>query len=227
MARMNLATMIDGAGRHAEAEAEIRTILPISERVVGPNHSLTISIAHDLGDILDHEDKITDALAAYRDAYARAAKADPNSIDAINARSAIAGLLVRLKRDREALPELEAVLALQSKQTGADGYDASYTRGDLGRAYLDTGDPARAIPELARAIKDLDGMPDVDPEARGMFRTEEAKALWATGARDRARALAAEAHAILDGTGPDGKDQRDDLAKWEASVGIARVPATH
>jgi tetratricopeptide (TPR) repeat protein len=225
--RMNLATMIDGAGRHADAEAELRAILPIAERTLGPSHSLTVSIAHDLGDILDHEDEVAASLDAYRDAYARAAKVDPTSIDAINARSAIAGALVRLKRDREAVPELEAVLALQSKQTGPDGYDALFTRADLGRAYYDTGDAARAIPELERAIKDLDAMPDVDAPARGMFRTDLAKALWVTGARDRARALAGEAHAILDAAGDEGKDQRDDLAAWETSVGLARRASPH
>ncbi|MCE9576502.1 MAG: serine/threonine-protein kinase [Deltaproteobacteria bacterium] len=214
--RRNLANMEEAVGQVAEARAEILATLRDAEVNLGPSEPVVVAMIQDLGRYAAHDKDFDEAIARYREAATRAARRDPSSTDVAEARSALGGLFEQLGRSKEALPELEAALAVQVARLGPDGYDAAYSRAELGRALLDTGDATRAVAELTRSLR---GLADAPPGDRGMYRTALSQALWQLGRKAEARAVAAEAHAILADTGDDAADARAELAGWEKTIG--------
>jgi hypothetical protein len=109
-------------------------------------------------------------------------------------RSSLGAALVEQSRQAEAIPLLEAALAVQAANSGEDAEVVASTRAALARAQLETGQPARAIevgmPALAFFATSR------DPSARGEVRFVLARALVAVG-RDgvRAKDLATQARA--------------------------------
>ncbi len=66
-ARHNIAHALLAQGKTAEAEAALRDLLPLAERVQGPEHPDTLATRHELARALLNQGKAAEAEAAFRD----------------------------------------------------------------------------------------------------------------------------------------------------------------
>jgi tetratricopeptide (TPR) repeat protein len=216
--RKTMAQLEDEVGHYAEAEADYRAVIADAEAHLGQNHSLVVALILNHGNVLGRLNRFDDAIAAYRDGVARAQAAGLRG-DVAEGHSSIGGIYVQLEQPKKAIPELEAALEVETELTGADGWDAAYTRADLGRSYYDAGDAARSVTELRRALIVLDAQAGVVD--RGMYHTALAMSLWKVGDKDAARAEARASHALLDHSGVKGDDALHYLVEWERHPDVA------
>ncbi|HEX4416852.1 MAG TPA: serine/threonine-protein kinase [Kofleriaceae bacterium] len=215
-AHTSLAILDSELGHRTAAREALAALLPIAEAKLGHDHADVAALVFRIAEAREHEDDAgheDDALAGYRDALARYT-ASGVPLWVAKCHGHIGATLFAEARFAEARPELEAALAALIQLRGEASPEAAIVRGNLGRVWLGLGDPRRAIAELARALASLDpgGLNHVD---RGLYRTYLANAYDRTGDRAAARDQARQAHALLDASGPDGKDARDELATWE------------
>src|SRR6202041_1989659 len=99
---------------------------------------------------------------------------------------AIRGKLARLeKRYDDARSDLERAIDLTTSAVGKDNPDLSDALINLGRVYIEIGQPAKAVPLLERMLVLCR---DLDPSELAEPRLALAQALWQTGG-DRARAI--------------------------------------
>ena len=63
---MGLGYTLNDLGEYADAESELRAVLKIQEKVLGPEHLDTLWTRNDLADALEGQGKYADAEAEYR-----------------------------------------------------------------------------------------------------------------------------------------------------------------
>ena len=169
-------------------------LLPLDSPDIG--HAL-INIAEDqhrLGDDAGALETVRRAEETYAKAYG------PTSTFVAQSLSNQGEYLVAASRPAEALPLFRQALPQWEAQVGPDSPFLGYPLTGIGRTLVALGRPREAQPILERALRVREsGEPD--PEKRAETRFALAKALWATGDRERSIALAEEAAKEYAGAG--------------------------
>jgi len=220
-ADQNYAAVLSTLGRDDDAIAILRAALPRAEAKVGPHANMPLGMRHNLGMALENEGKLDLALAMYRSEIALAPTGD-NPRRVMQARYAVASVLIATDHAAEAIPELRVVLAFYEHDGGAQSYDAAFARGDLGRALLKTGDVGGAIDALVATMPEIDR--DGGDDARGKYHYALAQARWAHGERELARAEAEVARAAFATSGPRSAADLATVVDWLAAHALAAHP---
>jgi len=176
---------LDDAGREAEERA-----VQLFEEALGSNHPNVAMSLSNLGEAYLELGRWADASAAFERALVIDRKAfGLESEDACADLSWLARVRVEEARFAEAAALAEQVLAIRGKlghrEESVDAFD------ELGMAQLGLGRVRDAVANLQRAVS----LPEHSPRRRARMRFHLARALWALGKHDEARALATEARA--------------------------------
>jgi eukaryotic-like serine/threonine-protein kinase len=118
-----------------------------------------------------------------------------------------------LKRAGDALPLFRDALARWEPHVGPENRVLAYPLTGMGHALIDLDQPEAAVAPLERALRLRAPAQETPPALRGQTCFALARALWATGQRARAIALAKEAHALLVKV-PDERQTTLEVADW-------------
>lgn len=140
-ARHAWASALDDQGKPTEAEAELRAVHAVRERVLGPEHQHTLSSRNNLALALDSQDKHAEAEAENRAVLAiRERILGPEHPDTLTSRNNLAAALWSQGKHAESEAEHRAVLAILERVLGPEHpytltscFNLSITLGHLGR----------------------------------------------------------------------------------------------
>jgi tetratricopeptide (TPR) repeat protein len=200
-----------GLGERDQAMSWARRAVAISERTVGADHPDT-ALALIL--VADTAPDSPEALPAAERAVAISVRSlAPDAQNLALAYLTRARALVALGRHREALADDERALLIREKNP--DPEPAAKALLVVGEDHLALGEPAAAVPLHERAIAGWTEGKEW-PSGPADARFALARALWASGARPRAQALAREAEERAIALGHDGEEARAAIATWRA-----------
>lgn len=208
------------SGRFKDAEPALRQALAVFEQALGKDAPQTASAVGMLASVLTELGRSAEALPLQLRSVATLERTGATD----NARFAtalgnLATALADERRPREALPHATRSLALKEKLLGPDHPSLSYPLITLGGIYLDTGEPRRAVEVLRRALR-LQEQHASPPLTVGETRFRLAQALWVTGKKKEARALADR---VLEEAGsPEAGELLADTREWLKRVGADR-----
>jgi len=186
----NLGTSLVHQGLDDEGrEAEERSV-QLFEAALGKDHPNVAMALSNLGEADLELGRAAEAAAAFERALGIDRKTfGLESEDACADLSWLARARVQQGRFAEAAALAEQVLAIRAKlghrEESVDAFD------ELGMAQLGLGRVRDAVANLQRAVS----LPESSPRRRARMRFHLARALWATGRHDEARALASKARA--------------------------------
>ncbi len=139
------ANALDDQGKHAEAEAEHRTVLAIRERVLGPEHPDTLASRNNLAAALDSQGKYAEAEAENRARIAIEERVlGLEHPDTLTSRMNLANTLYSQGKPAEAEAEHRAVLATQERVLGPEHPGPLGSRMNLANALDSQGKYAEA-----------------------------------------------------------------------------------
>lgn len=146
--RNNLANALDDQGKHAEAEAEYRTVLAIYERVQRAEHPDTLGTRSNLANQLGAQGKHAEAEAEHRAVFAiRERVLGAEHPDTLVSRNNLASELRAQGKYAAAEAEHRAVLAIRERVLGAENPDTLRSRNNLANALRAQGKHAEAEAE--------------------------------------------------------------------------------
>jgi tetratricopeptide (TPR) repeat protein len=222
--RDNLALVLHDLGRLDEAEAEIRAVLEIQQRVLGSDHIDTLTSRSNLALVLRDQARLDEAAAEIRAVLAgRQRVLGPDHPDTLVSRNNLARVLRDLGRLQQAETEIRAVLAARQRMLGSDHPDTLASRGNLARVLRGLGrlDEAeaehRAVLEITMRVLGPDHPDTLGSRAnlagvlRDLGRLEEAEA--------EIRAVLAARQLVLGPDHPDTLASRNNLARVLRDLG--------
>ena len=146
--RLNLADALHDQGRYAEAESELRDIIAIQERVLGPEHPDTLSSRNNLANALSSQGKYAEAEAEHRAVLAiRERVLGPEHPDTLSSRNNLANALYAQGKYAEAEEVHRAVLAIRERVLGPEHTGTLKSRNNLANALSSQGKYAEAEAE--------------------------------------------------------------------------------
>jgi tetratricopeptide (TPR) repeat protein len=199
--------------RYAEALADVATALAIMRRTYGEAHS---DVAWEMGvraDILADQGELQQARETYQQALAIWNRIKgPQHLDTVEAMVSLAQLDARMGRCEEVRRLVVPAQATVEAVHGKSHSMVAKALAMVARCDLDEQGTTELAP-LEQALRSVD-KPEVPPGDRGEVRFELARALWATGARARARALARQGESELVQSGPFGARDLERARAW-------------
>jgi tetratricopeptide (TPR) repeat protein len=198
-ARVNgsLAVALAELGRFDEAEAADRQALAIAERTLGGHHPLIGTYLNDLALDLIWSGRPAEAVPIDERAVdllgAELGPESPRLADALNN---LAYAQLKTRDFATSLATNEKSLAIFDRHFGPDHVEQFYPLVGMGEAYLELGEPARALPLLERATR-LAESHALDAEAMGDCHSLTGRAVF-DAAHDTARAVALVTRAVGD-----------------------------
>ncbi|HVS02444.1 MAG TPA: tetratricopeptide repeat protein, partial [Thermoanaerobaculia bacterium] len=213
----NLGAALVGSGAHDEALATFAEALAIKERLLGRDHPDVGTSVNNLGEVLRLVGRPAEAVPLFERALAVWSAAlgedHPWVAEALDGRGAA---LRDLGRYSAAAADHRRALALREARFGTSHPRLAYSLTGLGRALLGVGAAAAARPHLERALA-LRSDAEADPAEIAESRFALAAALWESGDRRQARALARAAHETYSALGAGGARQAAEVADWLAA----------
>ncbi len=203
-------------GRYAEAARREHELLPVLERLLGPeNVHVALTLGNE-GENLLELGRIDEAMALLRRSAEMQERMGRNDSALLNV---LARALRRQRRLMEALETDRRSLALAEPNEPPDAYELSFALVGIAEDLLELGRAREALPLAERAAKLREETRM--PSERGETRFALAQALWETGDKPRARRLAAQASADYGPTaeryGGRYRAALDDIDRWLAS----------
>jgi tetratricopeptide (TPR) repeat protein/tRNA A-37 threonylcarbamoyl transferase component Bud32 len=177
-------------GRVEDALAAEERALAVWQKLYGASHPfVAMSLNNSAEDLLDLGRHDEAASAAARALAIDEQALGPDAVDLNMDLLTLAGVQLGQKRFAEALRTAQRALVINSRSPGANGENLAESLHRIGCAQLGLGRASEAIATLKRAVAS-DGLKG-RYGARARF--DLARALWETGERTQARALASEA----------------------------------
>jgi tetratricopeptide (TPR) repeat protein len=185
-------------GDAAGAEAEYQRAVDIRVAAFGLANVGTVEVIEAVGNARLHRGDLEGALSSLKQALELMESFLPPDDEELASKLVnLADAYVALKRSDDALPLYARALHIVETSYGATSWLLAYPLEGIGRAWLEKGAPAKALPPLERALVAV-ASPDADPEVAAETRCTMALALAANHqAEGRARALAAQAREAL------------------------------
>ncbi|HYH97195.1 tetratricopeptide repeat protein [Hyalangium sp.] len=150
---MNLGVIYRKLERFEDALAALREGIVIREKVNGPNHPSVGSLNYAIAQVLLKKGDFEEArIYANKALEIRLATFGPehaevgDAHDVVGAASALAG------KNREALESFLKGMAIKEKALGKEHRTVAFSAAGAGMAYLQLGDPARAVPLFERIL---------------------------------------------------------------------------
>jgi tetratricopeptide (TPR) repeat protein len=202
-------------GHYDEAYAALQRALAIREGVLGPDHPQVAGTLDNLSAVLVDLKRYDDAVAAAQRGLAIAEKSlgpDHPELAAIHFDLGVALMYAAHYPDAQA--HFARSLELTRKAAGGDTADLAPALIELGELQLRQQHAAAAIAPIERALALVEKGGDPTVLANGRYLL--GKALWETGAHDRALALAHEARDGLAAAG----GQADSLAEVDQWLAV-------
>jgi len=202
-------------GDFGEARRAHERALALCARAFGEEHAEYALALREVAALEHRQGHMTEALALYTRVLALQERLVGTAASAtLKTRGDRASVLLDLGRAREALGELEAVLARWEADGGPRQGRLVPTLLDLGRAHLALGQPQRARTQLERGL-DIARSLSWSAVRLAEFEFELARALWDSGApREQAHGLAWSALAAFEAAGPSQVAQARAVARW-------------
>jgi Tetratricopeptide repeat len=142
-------------GLAADAEAELRALLPLRERIDGAEHRFTLAARHQLARSILDQGRAADAEAELRALLPLCERVNGAELsDTLVTRHELSRAILDQGRAAEAEAELRTLLPLGERVNGAEHSETLATRHQLARAILDQGRAADAEVEF-RALLPL------------------------------------------------------------------------
>jgi|GEM_PF-2943670 len=146
------ASALHRVGRYGEAEAALRDLLPLEEKIRGAEHPDTLTTRYTIAQCLLMQGRAAEAEVALRDLLPLQEKIrGAEHPDTLTTRYTIAQCLLEQGRAAEAEAELRDLLPLQEKIMGAEHPETLSVRYNIARSLLDQGRAA----EAEAALRDL------------------------------------------------------------------------
>jgi serine/threonine protein kinase len=156
IARRWLAASLEEQDRDPEAETELREIIKLDEKMLGPENIETLISRNDLLDIL-RKYKKADALIESQQELKLCEKLfGPEHPETLAGRNNLALSLSDFGRFSEAIPQYREVLKVQEKILGPDHQNTLMTAGNLGNDLAEAGEFSEAEALTRRAYKGLE-----------------------------------------------------------------------
>lgn len=203
------------AGKYAEAVPFAKRSVELMEKAAGPDSPDTAVALQTLAATYSRAGNSADALATHQRVLAIQLKVlGPDHLQTTQTQVNLAMALRIASRCDESLPLLQAALTARTKLFGPDHPDIGRVLQTTGDCLVDLGRAQEAVAPLERALELREAQKTITADDRvslAMVQYGLGRALWDTGARDRAVTLVRAGHAAL----TELKDKRaSGLAEW-------------
>ena len=219
-----VAQAYDSAGRLGEAIALFEEVVADSVRVLGPDHSDTLTSRNSLAYAYDSAGRPDKAVALFEEVVADSVRVlGPDHSDTLTSRNNLAYAYDSAGRVGEAIALYEEVLTVRTRVLGPDHPDTLSSRNNLAYAYESAGRLEEAIVMLGGAL--ADSLRVLGPDHPGTFivRNNLAYAYESAGRLEEAIALYEEVLAvrmrILGPDHPHTLNTRNNLARAYEGAG--------
>jgi tetratricopeptide (TPR) repeat protein len=199
-----------------QAREHHQRALDIWTRVLGAEHPATAQALNNLGNDLATSGDFAGAEQNYRKALDLLTRAyGPKHPEVAIAQSNLGALALAQGDHARAIVEFQKALDIEREVLGPKNTNRAETLTSLGQAYLGGKDYKRAVEVLTEALAIYGAQPRMAKEGQ-LAKFTLAQAVWETGDRSRALALANEAKTALVAEGASAQDTLDDITDWLA-----------
>lgn len=179
--------------RYDESLANFERAYAIFKERYGADHPMSVGVLNNMANVYKEMGRYDEAGVRYREVAAITERIDgPDHPDLAMVLSNLGENLMLQKRFGEALELYRRSLAINRKALGEDHPDLAFDYQGIGSTLLEMGRTAEAVPVLERSLA-IREKQKVDPDLVSNARYNLARALWKTGHRERAMALAGQA----------------------------------
>jgi tetratricopeptide (TPR) repeat protein len=154
---LELASIDDRAGHHADAETHLARALPLAERVYGAAHPTLASLRRELGIVAYHRADWDTAIARFREAIALRERAlGTEAAPLADDLTSLGSALLAAGKSDDAVASYQRALDLAERHYGKDHVEVADILSEMGGAYNRRGDhgAARAANLRALAIRE-------------------------------------------------------------------------
>ena len=189
--------------------------LSVDERAFGAEAPAVGVTINNLASVLEEQNRLDDAAAAYQRALAIEEKAArPNPVRLAMELNNLGDVYLKQGQHARALEHFQKALGLRQGALGAEHFDVAKDLLGLGETYLSMRRLPMALQALERALALRESHPGF-PTTLARIRFALARALWESGKdKPRAKQLAEQAKAAYANGGPGNASERSTVDGW-------------